>query len=150
MQTTEQFKTYLEQRGFRFQADGTKLFVEPRAELAAAEVERIKAEKDDLLWLLLPSMAADGDGFALRVPRGADKRNQYWRAGSRTIWELLAELNAPAATVRRYTGLVEKLHAGLQQCKGRVVDAGEVAYCVECGWREEAPVKNELREYLGF
>lgn len=147
MQTTEDFKTYLEQRGFRLQADGTRLFIEPRAELTPEETARIKSEKDDLLWLLLPSLTADG---SLLVPRGTDKRNQYWRDGSRTIWELLAELNAPAATIRRYTGLVEKLHGDLQQCKGRVVELPEVTYCVTCGWREELPANDDLQEVLGF
>ena len=136
--TTPEFKTGLENRGFRFQAEGAKLFVEPRAELTADEVARIKAEKDDLLWLLLPCLVPDGDGLALLVPRGTDKRNQYWREGSRTIWDLLAELNAPAATVRRYTRAVAKLHDGQQQCDGRVVELDSLKFCVECGWREEA------------
>lgn len=147
MQTTEEFKTYLERRGFTFQANGTGLFVHPRTELTAEEQARIKTDKHDLLWLLLPSLTADG---SLLVPRGTDKRNQYWRDGSRTLWDLLAELNAPAATVRRYTGLVEKLHNGFQQCKGRVVNLPELSYCIACGWREEVATESELQAILGF
>lgn len=147
MQTTEQFKAYLEQRGFRFQADGTKLFVEPRAELTPDEVARVKAEKDDLLWLLLPLLREDG---SLRIPQGADRRYQHWREGAQPLWQTLAELNAPAATVRRYCARVERLHGGLQRCTGRVVELPEVNYCVLCGWYEEAETRNELQEYLGF
>jgi hypothetical protein len=147
MQTTEEFKIYLERRGFTFQANGTGLYVLPTADLTPEEIARIKADKDDLLWLLLPSLTADG---SLLVPRGTDKRNQYWRDGSRTLWDLLAELNAPAATIRRYTGLVEKLHGGLQQCKGRVVDLPELSYCIACGWREEVATESELQAILGF
>lgn len=135
---TVQFKAHLEHCGFRFQADGVRLFVDPRAELTPDEVARIKAEKDDLLWLLLPCLVPDSDGLALLVPRGADKRNQYWRDGSRTLWDLLAELNAPAATVRRYTELADDgLHTALavRECKGRVVELAELRYCPDCGYR---------------
>jgi len=134
MQTAQQFKTYLESRGFRLQADGLKLFVEPRLKLTPDEVQRVKAQKGDLLWLLLPSLREDG---SIRIPQGADYRYQYWRAGSQTLWQTLAELNAPAATIRRYCARVERLHVGFQQCTGRVVELPELRYCVSCGWYEE-------------
>lgn len=147
--TTAQFKASLEQRGFFFQADGEKLFVLPTADLTTDEVVRIKADKPALMAMLLPCLVPDGNGLALFIPRGTDRRNQWWRAGSRTIWDLLAELDAPADTVRRYTSAVEKLHSGQQQCGGRVVELDCLRYCVVCGWREEKKAET-LAEILGF
>lgn len=89
------------------------------------------------------------DGQSVRFPFSVHSRFRYW-AGGQPLWQTLAELNAPAATVRRYCARVEQLHGGLQRCAGRVVELPEVNYCVLCGWYEEAETRNEMAEFLGF
>lgn len=162
MQTTADFKTYLESHGFALHAAGDALYVEPRAELTADDVVRIKAEKAELLALLaapkpkgkMPALLLDG---SVRIGFDCDPLIQWWKPEGQSLAQTLADLDAPAATIRRYLGKSDKpLHTqmGVRDCKGAIVTLLEVDYCVECAWfYEQAHAVTqhaELVEALGF
>ena len=140
MQSTTQFLASLYARGFTLRADGTKLFVEPRAELTPQDVAQIQADKLDLLWLLeegepKPELTADG----LRFPFSCAPKWRWWADGQ-PLAQTLADLDAPADVVKRYLGRSDApLHTalGVQDCKGEIVTLPELAYCVGCGWYQE-------------
>lgn len=128
----------LSERGFTFSYKDDGLFVKPTSKLRAADIAAIKEYKTELLRLIEPPMlrprlTANGE---LRIPWQAHPRFHHW-AGGQSLWTTLAELNAPASVIRKYTSAVDKLHSGLQQCSGRVVELASLKFCVECGWREE-------------
>ena len=136
---TAAFVADLRARKFTLRAAGDALYVEPRADLTAADVERIRREKAAILAMLAaptPSLLPDG---SVRIGFDCAPKYQWWKPGSQSIAVTLAKLNAPADTVRRYTELANGgLHTGsLGECKGRVVELADMRYCVECGWREE-------------
>lgn len=145
MQSTADFKLYLESRGFTLRANGDALFVEPRTALTAEDVACIKANKAALLALLaapvevgaLPCFNEQGD---LVISADTDRQFKYWLDGAQTIWQTLADLNAPAATVRRYAARSDApLHTqmGVRDCKGEIVELDGLRLCVECGWLTE-------------
>jgi hypothetical protein len=150
MQSTADFKAYLESRGFTLRADGDALFVEPRKELTVDDVARIRAEKPALLALLaapvevgaLPYFNEQGD---LVISADTDRQFKYWLDGAQTIWQTLVDLSADAATVRRYAMRLDAL-----VCHHEAVAMDGLLLCVECGHFTEAPVVNELERVLGF
>ena len=156
MQTTTQFLASLYARCFTLCADCTRLFVEPRTELTPQDVARIQAEKLDLLWLLeenepKPELTADG----LRFPFFCAPKWRWWAEGQ-SLAQTLADLDAPAAVIRRYLGKSDApLHTalGVQDCKGKdggIVAIDGIEFCTVCGWFYETPAVNELADYLGF
>ncbi len=150
MQTTADFKLYLESRGFTLRADGDALFVEPRTALTAEDVACIKANKAALLALLaapvevgaLPCFNESGD---LVISADTDRQFKYWLDGAQTVWQTLVDLSADAATVRRYAMRLDAL-----VCRHEAVAIDDLSLCVECGHFTEAPVANELERILGF
>lgn len=87
----------------------------------------------------LPCFNAQGD---LVITAATDDQFKYWRDGAQSIWQTLADLNADAATVRRYAARSDaSLHTqmGVQGCKGEIVESGDglIRFCVECGWFTE-------------
>lgn len=150
---TAAFIADLRARKFTLRADGDALYVDPRKDLTAEDVERIRREKAEILAMLAaplptPSLLPDG---SVRIGFDCAPKYQWWKPGSQSIPATLAELNAPAATVRRYTELADGgLHTGsLRDCKGRVVELDSLRYCDSCGWREEVKA-DSVAEVLGF
>lgn len=150
---TTAFIADLRARKFTLRAASDALYVEPRVSLTAADVERIRREKAEILAILAaplptPSLLPDG---SVRIGFDCAPKYQWWKPGSQSIPATLAELNAPAATVRRYTELAEDgLHTGsMRGCEGRVVELDTMMYCDSCGWREEVKA-DSLPEVLGF
>lgn len=144
--TVAAFIANLRSRKFKVHADGDAIFVEPRGKLTPDDVERIKGEKPAILAVLNAPMPRLIDG---RVAIGfdCDPRWQWWLPGAQTLAQTLADLDADAATIRRYLGRSDApLHTamGVRDCKGGIVELPEIVYCVECSWFYEPTLKDEL------
>ena len=147
----------LRARAFAVYAAGNALYVTPTSKLSAEDVARIRETKAAILAVLnapkpMPSLR---DG-SLHIGFDCDESFQWWKPGSQSLAQTLADLDAPADVVKRYLGKSDApLHTalGVQDCKGKdggVVAVGGIEFCTVCSWYFETPVVNELAEYLGF
>lgn len=151
---TAAFIANLRSRKFTLRADGDALYVEPRKDLTAVDVERIQREKPAILAMLAaqmptPSLLPDG---SVRIGFDCAPKYQWWKPGSQSLAQTLAELGAGEDTIRRYLGKSDApLHTalGVRDCKGEIVELAELRYCPECGWQEEKKAES-LVEVLGF
>ncbi len=154
MQSTAQFKLYLEQRGFRLRADGDALYVDPRSRLTLEEIDRIMREKAALLALLQPCALvgvkpyfnANGD---LVIEQDTDDLFKWWKPDGQSLAQTLADLDANSKTIRRYLARSDApLHTAMavRDCASEIVRAsdGLTEYCVECGWFVEVAPSSEV------
>ena len=151
---TAAFIADLRARKFTLRAAGDALYVDPRKDLTTEDVERIRRDKAVILAMLAaplptPSLLPDG---SVHIGFDCAPKYQWWKPGGQSLAQTLADLDAPADTVRRYLGRSDApLHTAMavRDCKGEIVELAELRYCPECGWREEKKAES-LVEVLGF
>lgn len=151
---TAAFIADLRARKFTLRADGDALYVDPRKDLTAEDVERIRRDKAAILAMLAaplptPSLLPDG---SVRIGFDCAPKYQWWKPGSQSLAQTLDKLGACEEAIRRYLGRSDApLHTAMavRDCKGGIVELAELRYCVECGWQEEKKAES-LVEVLGF
>jgi hypothetical protein len=84
-----------------------------------------------------PYLTPNGE---LRIPRDAPQRYKWWAGGEQSIWQTLAEIDAPLKTWRQYAYASADLStpAHADRCEGVVVSREGFAYCAICGRYKEA------------